>query len=80
MTLGMAKIVEKTSKVFLCFALASLISFFVSYFRGSIEFKFVSLPVMFCIVSVTWFAMAKMAVITMENEKNETSGEGDKKN
>ena len=68
MTLGTARIINKISKVFLMFALAGIIFFFVAYSRGNIEFKYVSLPVMACFIGITWLATSKAAVMAIEEE------------
>ncbi len=71
MTLKTAKLVGKLSKAFLVISILGLVAFFVSYFKGNIEFKFLSLPVMACLISLTWLAMSKLTVLAMEKEEKE---------
>lgn len=75
MTLGTARMINRFSKVFLAAAATGLISFFIVYFKGGIEFKYVSLPVMACFIGITWMGTSKAAVMMLEeeNKKEESS-------
>ncbi|NLX85289.1 MAG: hypothetical protein GXZ00_06705 [Synergistaceae bacterium] len=79
MKLRTAKIINKLSKIFFMFALAGLVYFLVAYFRGSIEFKYFSLPVMACLMAVTWMGMSKIAVKTIDEDNNGETGVNDHK-
>lgn len=68
MTMLTAKIVHKISKAFLAISILGLAAFITVYFNGGVEFKFVSLPVMACVISVTWLVMSKLALVTMTEE------------
>ncbi|NLD06025.1 MAG: hypothetical protein GX672_09100 [Synergistaceae bacterium] len=74
MKLGTARMINKFSKVFLAAAVTGLILFFVVYFKGRIEFKYVSLPVMACFIGITWLATSKAAVMMLEEEKKKEAG------
>lgn len=75
MTLGTAKMINKISKVFLAASAAGLLLFFAAYMKGSVEFKYVSLPVMACFIGITWVGTSKMAVKVLEEDaKSEEKG------
>lgn len=76
MTLGMARIINKLSKIFLTASATGLVLFLVIYFKGGIEFKYISLPVMACFIGITWFATSRASVMMLEEEKK---GEADTK-
>lgn len=74
MTLGTARMINRFSKVFLAVAATGLIFFFVVYFKGGIEFKYVSLPVMACFIGITWMGTSKAAVMLLEEENKKEEG------
>ena len=45
------------------------------YFEGRVEFKYFSLPVMACFISVTWLAFSKAAVETMKSEQSKVKND-----
>jgi hypothetical protein len=76
MTLRTAKLINRISKVFLASSVALLVLFFAIYMKGSIEFKYISLPVMACFIGITWMGTSKAAIMAIEEEERS----GGKKN
>ena len=68
MTLGTAKMINRISKVFLGISVAGLLFFFAAYMKGSVEFFYVSLPVMACFIGITWLGSSKAAIMAMEED------------
>ena len=71
MTLRTARLINSISKVFTAAAAAALIIFFIAYLKGSIEFKYISLPMMASLIGVTWWGTSKAAIMVFEKEGNE---------
>jgi len=70
MTIAMAKTVYKISKLFLVISIIGLMLFIAAYWQGKADFKFMSLPIMACVISITWFFMSKAAIMTMTENEN----------
>lgn len=76
MKIGTARLVNKASKIMFALSAAGIFYVFFLYFTGRLEFKFISLPVMFCFISITWMAVSKAAIATMEMEEREAAKQG----
>lgn len=70
MTLRTARLIHMLSKIFMAISTAGLIAFFVFYIMGRTEFKFLSLPLMACLISLMWLVMSRTAIKIMEKESN----------
>ncbi len=66
--LSTAKLIQTIAKLFLSISVLGLVVFFILYSKGRIEFKYFSLPVMACFVSITWLSMSKIGIKIMEQE------------
>ena len=75
MMLKSAMFVKKLAVFSSVLSVSGLAAFLLLYFEGRVEFKYFSLPVMACFISVTWLAFSKAAVETMKAEQSKVKND-----
>ena len=75
MRLKSAMFVKKLAVFSSVLSVSGLAAFLLLYFEGRVEFKYFSLPVMACFISVTWLAFSKASVETMKAERDKAESD-----